>query len=511
MTSILDNFPLPSFRVHQKETLEQIEEAFKHKRFVVMQGPCGSGKSPINITTCRTDKNAYIMTANKMLQDQYVADFSEYFVELKGRVNYPCALNLEGFPKLNCCNAKCKIIKKYQCDKVSECVYLRQLVNAVNSPITLFNFASALAFLNYIADFGKRALVVIDEAHLIASQLSSFVEVSFALRFLQKNDLANYIPNYPELEVDKYIPWLISIRPVVVAKLKACKEGGSVEVYENLIRKIDLFLVKYKAEPENWVISKEFEADKANVTSISFKPVFVDKLAKDYLLCHADKFLFTSATILSFSDFLFDLGIDPSEAEYIDVPSTFPKENMRFIYDPVGNLSYGNQHETIPLVIERIREILEMHKEERGIIHVPSYGLAIKIKNELKDERITFPNSSFEIGSALVQHARIPNSVLLSPSMREGLNLVDDLSRFSIIGKVPYPSLADPVVKRRMELRPSWYSWVTMLAIIQAHGRSVRSDKDYARTYMLDGNFKRLYGQTEKYLPKYFKESILWS
>ena len=40
-------------------------------------------------------------------------------------------------------------------------------------------------------------------------------------------------------------------------------------------------------------------------------------------------------------------------------------------------------------------------------------------------------------------------TILVSPSLMEGIDLVDDLSRFQIIVKVPYASLGDKHVKKK--------------------------------------------------------------
>jgi Rad3-related DNA helicase len=99
-------------------------------------------------------------------------------------------------------------------------------------------------------------------------------------------------------------------------------------------------------------------------------------------------------------------------------------------------------------------------------------------------------------------------TVLLSPSMTEGLDLRDDLSRFQIVAKVPYASLADPYVKTRMELDPDWYQLQTALTLVQALGRSVRSSDDHAISYIIDGDFARFMSQAQSILPDWWLDSI---
>jgi Rad3-related DNA helicase len=93
----------------------------------------------------------------------------------------------------------------------------------------------------------------------------------------------------------------------------------------------------------------------------------------------------------------------------------------------------------------------------------------------------------------------------------EGISLNDDISRFTIIPKVLYPNLMDKVVNARMKEKPLDYQMQTITTIIQASGRSTRSEKDYSFTYILDSNFSSLYPRVSKHIPKYFKESLNFS
>ncbi len=98
-------------------------------------------------------------------------------------------------------------------------------------------------------------------------------------------------------------------------------------------------------------------------------------------------------------------------------------------------------------------------------------------------------------------------TILASPSMTEGLDLKDDLSRIQIITKVPYPFL-DPYNRVRMQRDPKWYQLQTALTLVQATGRSVRSVDDYALTVILDQDFGRFLSQNQDILPKWWLDSI---
>ena len=77
----------------------------------------------------------------------------------------------------------------------------------------------------------------------------------------------------------------------------------------------------------------------------------------------------------------------------------------------------------------------------------------------------------------------------MGPSILEGLNMVDDHSRFQIFLKVPYPHLGDKYVAAKLEYSQKWYNWKTEISIMQGIGRSIRTPEDWAITYILDGCF----------------------
>ena len=88
-------------------------------------------------------------------------------------------------------------------------------------------------------------------------------------------------------------------------------------------------------------------------------------------------------------------------------------------------------------------------KNEKGIIHCHSYKVASYIKNNIRNSRILIHGSDNR-DTILEKHkkSRKP-TVLISPSMTEGVDLKGELSRFQIICKVPYPYLGDKLIKKR--------------------------------------------------------------
>ena len=224
-----------------------------------------------------------------------------------------------------------------------------------------------------------------------------------------------------------------------------------------------------------------------------------------------NKILLMSATVLDVDSFCNSIGIDPKEVAYIKVPSTFPVKNREISLEFCNvNLKYTNLKEGLVDTVNHVEKILERHKNEKGIIHTANYNIAKTINDNILDSRLLVPNS-YTRYEMLKRHLESNNpTVLVSPSMTEGVDLKDDYSRFQIICKIPYPFLGDKQISERKKVDPSWYAWKTCLAIVQSYGRSIRSEKDWAKTYILDESFKWFIKQNSNRLPSWFLKAVAW-
>lgn len=124
-------------------------------------------------------------------------------------------------------------------------------------------------------------------------------------------------------------------------------------------------------------------------------------------------------------------------------------------------------------------------------------------------KRLLIQERGMDRDALMLQHqlSKEP-TVLVSPSMTEGLDLKDDLSRFCAFVKAPYPAMQDPWIKRKMVTDDDWYGWQTARAIVQGAGRSVRHRNDYAVTYLLDQAFSGVWDRCRYYMPKWFRDSV---
>ncbi len=130
---------------------------------------------------------------------------------------------------------------------------------------------------------------------------------------------------------------------------------------------------------------------------------------------------------------------------------------------------------------------------------------------ELGISREEFPEVVITVGQLEGFKADERSLVLISPSMDRGVDLPEDLCRFVVLLKVPYPYLGDIQISRRLYSAkdgPLWYAIQTIRTIVQATGRGVRSEDDYCISYILDEQFGRLYREYTGMFPRWWRDAL---
>ena len=512
-------FPFRSYRAGQLEAIEAARAAFKRgKRFVVIEAPTGSGKSAIAVTLAREAKSAYVLTAQKLLQEQYLRDFPDLSL-MKGRSNYPCLV-----APTHAAAAPCIAGRRFpECD---DCPYFCAKDEAMAAKGTILNYAYYLAELNYSGGFGPRDLLVLDEAHNAEGALMGFIEVTLSDAMLRRVGISETIPqmgeDYGYFDFAEDILPLLSSRSRELEhdlKKDGSKGGGNAEVallqmqhkrwLDNQRGRLELLLGSREEDYVEWTVERRGGADGQ---TLSFKPVKVASFAEPLLFGFGERVLMLSATILDPPTYLRSLGVDPDAAEVITVASHFPPQNRPIYPRPTARLTRHYLEADLPKLVAEIAELFEAHPHDKGLIHAHSYKISSTIARSLParyHDRLITHYSADGREAALEAHSLSPHpTVLLTPSMTEGIDLSDDLSRWQVICKIPYPYLGDPQIARRKALDPAWYDWRTCLTVVQAYGRSVRSAEDFAVTYVLDADFPAFVKRQRKRLPGWFLEAI---
>lgn len=527
-------------RPEQITAIKATEKEFRDgKTFVAIQAPTGSGKSYLAIShaTELADRGGrtHLITAQKVLMTQYSSEFPSPLIEpIKGRTNYPCQYD----PILyqNAARGYCRRSKKrgliQECMKFGsveaanqfllpadshKCDYWRQLTLAVQNPITLYNFHSFL-FQQRLGRFGKRDLLILDECHNTESVLLGFVQIILSDKLLR---LLGITLDLTLKDAKSVLAWL-GKEQVVERITKAVGDGHTEDVPEGFTAaETDQFhellgriedLQRYFDMTE-WVVDVTediLDDDKDRTRKLRIRPVFVKPFVKELLWSKADQVIAMSATILHARTWALNLGIPLRSLGYIDIPSTFPVSNRPIIREYAGNMSWKSFDASLPALYAKVREILARHSNQRGIIHGHSERLCRLIRDNVKSPRILtldqFPNRDKD--AMLRAHEQRPDSVLLASGLHEGIDLKNDLARFAIIAKIPYPTTEDTFVKARMDLDGSYLSYQTALKLCQSYGRTVRHDTDFSVTYVTDAGFEGFLTRCSWVLPKWFSEAI---
>jgi len=553
-------------RQQQIDVVEKIHANWNDYKYFALSLPTGVGKTYIATSIADSVNNAYMLTSTLQLQDQYMKSWSE-LINLKGRGNYTCAVNDSFTVDAAPCTANPALYQ--QCKDNHICPYINQKNLALSSKAMITN----PVYLLYSTHCGfaseeespwvERSVVIFDEAHNIENHLVSFSEsnvdpqklhddfgvktngISFTgrpeedyMKVIEIRDALMEKAIELKQQMEREFPkarlfgmdpreWAKGFNAKTAEKVK--KLNSRMYQLDKAIQPLNIFFNTHSTTEElirRWIITKQHDA---NILKLA--PIYGDFLFHEYFGKLADKFVFLSATLGTKKEFCKELGIEDDECLFIETDSPFDPKHSPVIVMPSINLSRDNYDRNIKKVGGLIDEILKIHEGERGIVHANSHkltnhvymGVSTKNRKRLlcKDMDVlsnadmgknTYPKKykNDELLEIHETQGGTYGSVLLSPSMMEGIDLHDDLSTFQVIIKLPWANLGDVRVKVKSDLDGDWYTNKMWLSILQASGRSTRHETDTSVTYILDDKFKWFYGQWERKLPDWFKQRLVF-
>lgn len=530
---ILDYWPMPQFtpRKTQIEALKWIQSLPSDIKYILCEIPVGGGKSPLAINfsawVAKSLGDSFVLTTQKILQKQYADSFDERMLKsVYGKSNYECASK----------NTNCDIGGDIK-PRCESCPARSALYHGNNSPNMVLNYRLGLLYFKLLSEdqLHRRDVMVFDECHNLEHHLTEFRAIFITEQKCKRLDIK--FKNCTDIGVA--FDWLQSeFEPALgklVKSLFKTVSNISDKYYENNVslNKNDKHLLR---EYKKWsdfqknvgelLISTKHEIKQEYVLvcdkkSFKFKELYGKNIFHSLIKPMADKFLFMSSTILDKNAYCRDLGINPDEAAFISLASEFDEDNRPVIYSPVASMNYGwhtpERTTSRMKMAERITQICDEHSDDNGIIHTGSFQVANWLVETLKDNiphRLYYhnPESGFKRDDVIddfTNHSGEQPALLISPSITEGLDLVDDKGRFAIFAKIPYPFLGDQWIKRRMKISNEWYQRQALIAIIQGGGRIVRSGTDWGYTYILDETFGRLHAQMKNKIPPWWSDAFI--
>lgn len=478
--SILDCFPGTPRQV-QEDALLQLEKNWHSHDVFIIQAPVGAGKSRIAVAATRwaskQRKTSSILTKDKVLVDQYSDDFPSLAV-LKGKSSYECKTHRNA-------DRSHKFFKKMwkahrEQDKCEGCnQYWKDLKRAQMSrkrPIPLLCNMHV-----HLAHRMSKDVLVVDEAH-------------------------NLVPFLQELHTKKFwrhqLPW-----PSECWSRKDFK----LWLEDNPQFEVPLLRAELNREVPRFTITRKlstYHGENAEVLEMS--PFDIRGEAPFMWPGKKTKLIFLSATINEKD--IERMGLEDRRWMIIGSDSPIPKQKRPIYLDSITSMSYLRQDQNIGKLLEFIEKVWKHHGKSRGLIHL-TYGLSAKLKQHVSATSplpLIFHTPKDKM-QRLREWQESPNGIFMACGLSEGLDLKGDKARWQVIGKIPWPSLADPVIKEWAQRDGSAYVWETLKGIIQMGGRVCRGPEDFGATHIFDSQINRLLKEAEsaRLVPQWWKESLV--
>lgn len=422
LRQLLSLFPYEPARPVQKAALGIIARMFDDgNHFSIIEAPTGAGKSALAFAAARIgatlddgdfSPGAYILTPHNNLADRMTSDFGHLgLASLKASRHYDPAASG------NC--------------HEDICTYEQAKARFFKTPLGVTNYAYFLR----ACQLPERQVLILDEGHNLERILIDIEGFSITSQTCAAAGVETPRLFGPH-EQERIVSWLGAVflpamrkRPGRFGKSPAQREWE--DLAERVARYIDM------EDRSQWVAWSE-----AGV--VSAKPLSAVAPARE-LFARARHVVIQSATILDFATFQRILGI-PDDALTFSAPSDFPLRNRPIIYTPVGDMSRQAKERAIPHLCTHIARIVSDFSQCKGVVHTHSYDINQRVFQYLMgkfgNRIITHSRDARDREDAIRRHcASNEASVLVSPSLNEGVDLKDDLARFQIVCKVPYRRL----------------------------------------------------------------------
>lgn len=553
--NLLDHFPEGRTpRLQQIDLLKQIQAALESdKKFVVVNAPTGSGKSMIAaalaeatdepcegysdyIKSYRAFKEGHedesdnyrsygggVLTVTKNLQDQYTKDFKDIAL-MKGKTNYQCDVDADYDVEDAPCNASAKL--RNECWATCRCPYYEARNAALLTKFSVFNYN---VFLNLPEHIRKRELLICDEASELENVLVD--NYTFQITYDEIEKLLD--DSHYELKTEDEEPsntWLGTLKDRLIDKgeqleeiLKNPKNKGfskarkQNKAVKRAIGNIDNVFDNWNIHGANthsteYIVEllKPDDYNKDVKEGVMFTPYRATKISR-HLFDYADKVILLSATIIDHKKEIADLGIPSDDYTYIEATNSFDPKKSPIRYSGKYPLNFKMMKQNLPKVIKMAEALVNHHKDDKGLIHTVNFNITRSLETHFRgDTRFLFRGNGMTNERLLQEHKMTDEpTIMVSPSMSHGVDLVGDLGKFQIIMKTPFLPLSSKRIKRLCKEDYRWYANKTLSTLVQMAGRCTRNDTDESTTYIIDASAAKLLESNWEKLPKYFTDRFV--
>lgn len=472
---LLSHFPYESPREIQARALQVLGESWEKYDVFVLSAPTAFGKTAVAETLMRALRSVSVITPTNLLVDQFRAEF-------------PATPSLSRLDSYRCeeWQSPCSSVRGRLKSFCKGCPAAKDMATAkYRRGPGVYNYHIYLAHKIY------RDVLVVDEAHNLIPQ----IQERNSVRIWQHD--AKYPHNM--FRPDQMLAWVHGLSAATRRKPK--------------IQMLEAALTS--ARPEHVVSRRKEEFNgKGTVRGepeerdcLRLIPVDVSTAPPLFWPSEVSKIVLLSATI-NRKD-IEALGLNRKRVLYINCESPIPAERRPIVAEPVVAVTRGNMDQAADELSAYIEWLASHHHGEKGVIHA-TYQLSGLLSQRLSGSRYIFHSRENKREQYLAFRDSPPEEgrILVACGMYEGIDLPDDLGRWQVIAKVPWPSLGDPAVKYRSEQDPEWYLWETWRIVMQACGRICRTPSDFGSSFLPDSSFSRLLREGIHLVPQWYRDGL---
>lgn len=539
----------PSVRPQQQRTYDKIQQKWKQFHSFFCALPTGSGKTDLAacllsdyLKNTGNSEKIDILVSRRTHQDFWLNIVKQYgkrhafsVAVLKGRSAYYCPIVKSGANF-----APCAFDYEYAktCRERSRCDLLEARRQIRKAKVRILNW-----WVFKYVDLGeaKAAFRIFDEAHNLLN-LESLVRVEIKRSLLlnvcrdqglidqfrawEKNRLTKN--KYVFLPLKEGLNFLRDLQEVLeqrekeaavtldaqsgVQEPESLRELGRIT---ELIYSINELIENPQGSDLRFIFQRIPGSAQPNSLRFIAQPFDISFIFSK--LFKGSKNLFLSATIGDGEYLAKLLGLNTDHCCFIRESSAFKKENHPFVLlkeaHRLSTASKEKKMDSFRALADQTTPFFRLaHQEKlRGLILASSFELASHMEKLARAEKLTVISHTAGKSDEAVKHfiSQQRGDVLISPSTWEGISLDDDLARFCLIPKLPFPMMADPIIQYKAKKYPSFIENSVLVSIQQAHGRIQRNPSDYGITICFDANFRWLRRKRAKSLEPWFTERML--
>ena len=497
-----------TWRQHQAEA--SIRSIETQKRFSTIVAPTGFGKSAVAETIARYSGRSAYLTITKALQDQIASEISDRY-DIRGKSNYLCSVLLDNGlqPRqstVDQADAMCE-----GCDlKDRTCEYYSRHRRARLEQRLITNYAKWMS--TDEAQLGEFDVLICDEAHGAPERISARMRAELRAEWIEEF-CREKTPEYGRRSVEEWSNWagrhLRKLEGRLEGAAAAVASGQRARARElRTLRSLVRALGGLQGAGEGWI---EDRSGGDGMDRTAFEPVW-PRAYGETLFRGVSKIVLLSATIRPKTLDL--MGIDPSDVDFAEYPSSFPVDRRPVYSLPNAAIRFGMDPSEIADAVRKVDMVIDYRLDRKGIIHSVSFEWARQIMKYSRHRgRMLFNeprDQETKQTAEVVERFRAagPGAVLIGPSYDTGWDFEGRQAEYQIIWKVPLLNRkSSPIADARCAEDPTYDGYQAMQKIVQMTGRPMRSKDDQCETFIVDDSFWNWFWRNNKqFAPRWWAD-----